>query len=165
MNSVIIHGRLARDPDVRYTNEQMAVANFTVAVDRDMTKAKREQAQAKGQPTADFIRCKAFGKTAEVIEKYLSKGRRILIQGRIQTGSYENKQGQTVYTTDVIVGKVEFTDYSQSQGQNNNGQQQYSNNGNNQYHQPQRQQNEYQTSMDDELPEGFQMIDEDEVPF
>lgn len=165
MNKVILHGRLARDPELRYTQSNKAVANFTLAVDRELTKEKKEQALANGQPTADFIRCIAFGKTAEVIDKYLTKGRRILIEGIIRTGSYENKQGQKVYTTDVLVNKVEFTDYSQSQGQGNS-QQQYSNNGNNQYHQqPQRQQNEYQTSMDDDLPEGFQMIDEDDVPF
>lgn len=100
MNSCVISGRLTKDPEVRYTQAQMAIADFTVASDR---RFKRD-----GEPTADFIRCKAFGKTAEFIEKYFTKGKPIILSGRIQTGSYQNKEGQTVYTTEVIAENVEF---------------------------------------------------------
>jgi single-strand DNA-binding protein len=100
MNSVQLVGRLTKDPNVNYANSGTSVASFTVACDR---KFKQE-----GGPSADFISCKAFGKTAEFIEKYFAKGQRIGLNGRIQTGSYQNKDGQTVYTTDVKVENVEF---------------------------------------------------------
>ena len=96
MNQVILIGRLTKDPEFRYGANQTAVAKFTVAVDR----AGKEKA-------ADFISCTAFGKTAELIDRYMSKGRQIAVQGRIQTGKYE-KDGRTVYTTDVIVERMEF---------------------------------------------------------
>lgn len=100
MNSVCISGRLTRDPEVRSTQGGTFVASFTVAVDR---RFKRE-----GEPTADFLRCVAFGKTAEFIDKYFSKGKMILLTGRIQTGQYTDKDGKTVYTTDIIPDNVEF---------------------------------------------------------
>ena len=114
MNKSIITGRLTADPDVRYTtgNEQMAIASYTVAVQRDFK-------NKDGEYDADFIRCKAFGKRGEFAEKYLHKGMKILIEGRLQTGSYE-KDGQTHYTTDLIVDKHEFCESknsSQSGGQ------------------------------------------------
>lgn len=96
MNKVILLGRLARDPEVRYTKDNTAVARFTLAVDR-----------MKKDDPADFIGCVAFRKTAELMEKYCSKGTKIALEGRIQTGSYE-KDGQKVYTTDVIVDRMEF---------------------------------------------------------
>ncbi len=98
MNKVILMGRLVRDPEVRYSGE-MAVARYTLAVDR---KYRQEGS------SADFIGCVSFGKTAEVAEKYLHKGVKIAIIGRIQTGSYTNKDGQRVYTTDVVVEEQEF---------------------------------------------------------
>lgn len=101
-NSVILIGRLTRDPDVRYTNDQKAIARFTLAVDR---KYSRE-----GESTADFPPCIAFGRTAEFVEKYLKQGSKIAAEGRIQTGSYTNREGNKVYTTDVIVESVEFCD-------------------------------------------------------
>lgn len=103
MNLVALMGRLTKDPEVRYTQGEnpTAVAKFTIAVDREI---KHENG-----PTADFISCTAFGKTAEFIEKYFSKGRKIGLSGRIQTGSYQ-KDGQTIYTTDVLVNKVDFAD-------------------------------------------------------
>ncbi len=108
MNTVLLMGRLTRDPEVRYTQgaEQMAIANYTLAVDR---RVKRD-ANNPNQQTADFIRCVAFGKSAEFAEKYLKKATKIVIKGRIQTGSYTNKDGQTVYTTDVIVEEQEFAE-------------------------------------------------------
>ena len=102
MNSVQLVGRLVRDPEVRYTNgdNQIAVARFTVACNR---KYKKD-----GEQDADFISCIAFGKTSEFIERYFQKGSSIGLNGRIQTGSYTNKDGQKVYTTDVFVESVEF---------------------------------------------------------
>lgn len=104
MNKVQLVGRLSRDPEVRYTqgDNSMAIARFTVAVDRRFKK--------DGEQTADFISCVAFGKSAEFIERYFSKGRRIGLVGHIQTGSYDNKDGQKVYTTDVYVDECEFVD-------------------------------------------------------
>ncbi len=105
MNKVILIGRLTKDVEVRYAGE-MAVARYTLAVDR---KFKRE-----GEPTADFINCVAFGKAGEFAEKYFRKGMKVAITGRIQTGSYTNKEGQTVYTTDIVIEEQEF---AESKGQ------------------------------------------------
>ncbi|MGI6003591.1 MAG: single-stranded DNA-binding protein [Lachnospiraceae bacterium] len=104
MNKVILMGRLTRDPMVRYSQGEkpMAVARYTLAVDR---RFKRE-----GEPTADFISCVAFGKQGEFAEKYLRKGTKIAVSGRIQTGSYTNRDGVKVYTTDVIVEDQEFAE-------------------------------------------------------
>lgn len=115
MNKVILCGRLVRDPEVRYTQSAnpMAVAKFTLAVDRKNKKDGEQQ-------TADFINCIAFGKTAEVIEKYVSKGTKIAVVGHIQTGSYTNKDGQKVYTTDVVIDELEFCESRSSQQSNDN---------------------------------------------
>lgn len=113
MNSVSLVGRLARDPDVRYTPSQMAVARFTVAVDRPFSRDSEQ--------TADFISCVAFGKSAEFIEKYFTKGRPIGITGRIQTGSYTNKDGVKVYTTDVVADRVEFVGNKSDNGYSGSG--------------------------------------------
>lgn len=102
MNSVQLLGRLTRDPDVRYTDGGSTIAKFSLAVDR---RFKHE-----GGETADFINCIAFGKTAEFIEKFFFKGTKIALNGRIQTGSYTNKDGVKVYTTDVVVENVEFAE-------------------------------------------------------
>ena len=104
MNKVILMGRLTRDPEVRYTqgDNALAVARFSLAVDRRFKK--------DGEQTADFISCVAFGKTGEFIEKYGHKGTKFVVEGRIQTGSYTNKDGQKVYTTDVVVEQVEFAE-------------------------------------------------------
>ena len=113
MNRISLSGRLVREPEVRYSQGEkpMAIASFTLAVDR---KFKQE-----GQPTADFISCKAFGKTGEVIEKYVTKGTKIIVEGRWQTGSYKNKDGQTVYTNDCMVENIEFCESRSSQQSNN----------------------------------------------
>lgn len=104
MNKVILCGRLTKEPDIRYSAgaTQMCVAKFTLAVDR---KFKKE-----GEASADFINCVSFGKTAEFAEKYFRKGTKILVSGRIQTGSYTNKDGNKVYTTDVVVEEQEFAE-------------------------------------------------------
>jgi len=113
MNKVIIIGRLTRNADVRWTQgqDQKAIARFTLAVDR---KVKREEGNQE-QQTADFISCVAFGKTAEFLEKYGTQGTKFAIEGRIQTGSYVNKDNQKVYTTDVVVEHMEFAESKRSQ--------------------------------------------------
>lgn len=112
MNKVILLGRLTKDPEVRYSQgaETTAIARYTLAVDR---RYKRDN-----EPTADFINCVAFGRNGEFAEKYLRKGTKIAIVGRIQTGSYKNRDGQTVYTTDVVVEEQEFAE-SKAQTQDN----------------------------------------------
>ncbi len=107
MNKVILMGRLTRDPEVRYsTGEQAtAVARYTLAVDR-----RRGRNNGDGEQTADFINCVAFGRAGEFAEKYFHKGIKIAVTGRIQTGSYTNKEGQKVYTTEVVVEEQEFAE-------------------------------------------------------
>ena len=102
MNKVILMGRLTRDPEIRYSqgNDQMAIARYTLAVDRRFNR--------NGDQTADFINCVAFGRSAEFAEKYLKQGTKIVATGRIQTGSYTNKDGNKVYTTDVVIEDQEF---------------------------------------------------------
>ena len=104
MNKVILIGRLVRDNEVRYSAANMAILKNAIAVDRRGGKAQ------EGQPTADFINVTAFGKTAEFISNYFSKGNRLAVTGRIQTGSYDNAEGKKVYTTDVIIEEVEFVE-------------------------------------------------------
>lgn len=105
MNKVILMGRLTRDPEVRYSQGEnaTAVARYTLAVDRRFTRNNDDQ-------TADFINCVAFGRSGEFAEKYLHKGTKIAVTGRIQTGSYTNKDGVKVYTTDVVVEDQEFAE-------------------------------------------------------
>lgn len=104
MNKVILMGRLTRDPEVRYSQGEnaMAIARYTLAIDRRFAK--------ENQQTADFISCVCFGKSAEFTEKWLKKGIKICITGRIQTGSYTNKEGKKVYTTEVVVEEQEFAE-------------------------------------------------------
>lgn len=113
MNKVILMGRLTRNADVRWSQgqDQKAIARFTLAVDR---KVRREEGNQE-QQTADFISCVAFGKTAEFLEKYGTQGTKFAIEGRIQTGSYTNKDNQKVYTTDVVVEHMEFAESKRSQ--------------------------------------------------
>ncbi len=119
MNRVILMGRLTRDPDIRYSQsaeDSMAIARFTLAIDR---RGSRNN-QNSEQQTADFIHCVAFKGIAEVIEKYVHQGTKVAIQGRIHTGSYTNKEGQKIYTTDVIVDDFEFSE-SKSNSSGNSG--------------------------------------------
>lgn len=129
MNNVALIGRPTNDPELRYIPEsQKAVATFTLAVDRPYAKEKQ----------ADFIRVKVFGKTAENCERYLFKGKLVGIEGRIQTGSYKNKDGATVYTTDVIADRVEFIEWASKK-----------------------------KSEENQIPEGFVAMkeDDDDIPF
>ena len=117
MNKVILMGRLTRDPEVRYSQGEnaMAVARYTLAVDR-----RQSRNNQNGEQTADFIQCVAFGRSGEFAEKYFRKGMKVLVTGRIQTGSYTNKDGQRVYTTDVVVEDQEFAE-SKNASQGNGG--------------------------------------------
>ena len=112
MNKVILMGRLTRDPEIRYSqgDNALAVARYTLAVDR---RFKRD-----GEPSADFINCVAFGRPAEFAERYFRQGLKIVVTGRIQTGSYTNRDGVKVYTTDVVVEEQEFAE-SKTASQNN----------------------------------------------
>ena len=116
MNKVILMGRLTRDPEVRYSagENSMAIARYTLAVDRRFKK--------ENEATADFISCVAFGKAAEFAEKYFRQGIRIAVSGRIQTGSYTNRDGNKVYTTDVVVEEQEFAESKNSVAGNSNAQ-------------------------------------------
>lgn len=145
MNKVILLGRLVRDPETRYgdANDSMAVCRYTLAVDKKFKK--------DGEATADFINCISFGKIAEFAEKYFTKGLRVAVSGRIQTGSYTNRDGQKVYTTDVVVEEHEI---AQSRSEAN--EQQESNK------QPEK--SPFGESKDDgfmKIPDGI----DDELPF
>lgn len=149
MNKVVLVGRLTRDPEVKYSqgDNATAIARFTLAVDR---KIKRDN-----EETADFISCIDFGRMAEFAEKYFRKGTKIAISGRIQTGSYTNREGQKVYTTEVVVEEQEFAESKAASQQNNSGAERtYS--GGQQAKQPQQS----RTSSD-----GFMDVDDDVLPF
>ena len=146
MNKAIIMGRLVRDADIRWSQgeEQLCIARFTLAVDRRYKKSNDEK-------TADFISCIAFGRIAEFMEKFGHKGVKFVTEGRIQTGSYTNRDGQKVYTTDVVVEQIEFAESKNSSLQNSMVQQD---------------QEQKQSLKEDE--NGFMMIPEgidDELPF
>lgn len=145
MNSVILIGRLTRDPELRYTNgSQMAIAKFSLAVDRPVRQGEERK--------ADFPRITVFGKQAENCEKYLAKGRMVCVQGRIQTGSYQDKDGKTVYTTDVIADRVEFLEWGdRTQGGTNSNFEQQSDVS-------------AEEGLEAEMPDSFLAINED-VPF
>ena len=128
MNKVILMGRLTRDPEIRQSqngDESMKIARYTLAVDR-----RGSRNSGNGQPTADFIPCVAFGRGADFAEGYLHQGTKIVVTGRIQTGSYTNRDGQKVYTTDVVVEDQEFAESkaaaSQNSGSNYGGYNNYS---------------------------------------
>ena len=110
MNVVLLTGNLVRDPEKTYTNSGMAVTRFTIAVNRNYAK------KTEGGQDADFIRITCFDKRAEFVEKYLTKGRKVGVEARIQTGSYQGKDGNTVYTTDFIANNIEFLDSKRDDG-------------------------------------------------
>lgn len=171
MNTVCLIGRLTKDPEVRWSQDhngnQMAVANFILAVDRP---TRRD-----GQKEADFPRITVFGRQAENCERYLQKGRRCGIVGRIQTGKYQDRNGNTVFTTDVIADRVEFLEYNNSGndsqqgygGQNQQGgyysQQGYQNTTQGQY----QTQNNNQQNVNQQAYQsyGFEAIQDDDIPF
>lgn len=154
MNHVSLEGRLTRDPEVRYTagRDQMAIAKFSIAIDRPTRKGEEKQ--------TDYPRITVFGKQAEICERFLAKGRLVGIEGRIQTGSYKDKDGRTVYTTDVIASNVHFLEFGERPPVQRREE----------YPDPQprqesRRDHEQQYTFDDiEEPEDFAAIDED-IPF
>ncbi|MBQ2160675.1 MAG: single-stranded DNA-binding protein [Firmicutes bacterium] len=167
MNSVVLIGRLTRDPEVRYTSgSQMAVCTFTIAIDRVTRQGEEKK--------TDFPRITVFGKQAENCERFLKKGRLVGVQGRLQTGSYTNKDGATAYTTDVVADRVEFLEWGDRQSQNDGfgAQQSYSAPS----YQSAPAQPSYQSmpneqpsfeparSGEDYTPDGFTSLEED-IPF
>ncbi len=141
MNNVVLIGRLTRDPEVRYTSEtQMAVARFSVAIDRPT--------RSGGEKQTDFPNVVVFGKQAENCERFLRKGRLVGIQGRIQTGKYTNKDGATVYTTEVVANNVEFLDWGDRSERSDR---------------PAAAQSSQRDDMG--IPEGFQAIEDEDIPF
>lgn len=134
MNNVVLIGRLTRDPEVRYISEsQTAVAAFPIAIDRPVRSGQEKK--------TDFPRITVFGRQAENCERFLTKGRLVGIQGRIQTGSYTDKDGKTVYTTDVVADRVEFLEWGEKVSENVN------------------------LSEPDGIPDGFQAITDEGIPF
>ena len=117
MNKVILMGRLTRDPEVRYSQGEkpLAIARYTLAVDR-----RQSRSNGGDEQSADFINCVAFGRSGEFAEKYLHKGTKIAVTGRIQTGSYTNKEGVKVYTTEVVVEDHEFAESRNASGNDGN---------------------------------------------
>ena len=158
MNSVVLIGRLTRDPETRYTSgSQMAVCTFTIAIDRVTRQGEEKK--------TDFPRITVFGKQAENCEKFLKKGRLVGVQGRLQTGSYTNKDGATVYTTDVVADRVEFLEWGDRQSSGEmSGQRSYS--------APREAAPQYQSAepqpmsepQEEFAPDGFTSIEED-IPF
>lgn len=145
MNKVILMGRLTRDPEVRYSqgDNATAIARFTLAVDR---RIKRDN-----EASVDYINCVSFGRSAEFAEKYFHKGTKIVICGRIQTGSYTNKDGQKVYTTDIVIEEQDFAESKATSQQNNSGSVQ-DNSNSPQLQKPQPDPNEFMNVDDDDLP-------------
>lgn len=122
MNKVLLTGRLVRDLELRHTQGGTANVSFSLAVDKNLSKQKREEFENQGRPTADFPRVVVWGQMAENLTRYCGKGSQIAVVGRIETGSYEDKDGKTIYTTDVIAEAVEFlSKSSQSESKSNSG--------------------------------------------
>ena len=167
MNRVTLIGRLTRDPELRYTQGNQAVASFTLAVDRRMSRERRQEAESQNRPTADFIRINVWGQQAVNCERYLNKGSQCAVEGRIQTGSYQDKEtGKTVYTTDVVADSVEFLgSRSDNQGSSNGSynKENYGDNqdyGNNNYSQTGYQNNNYNNNSYNQGPSGFDSSDD-----
>ena len=157
MNKAFLIGHLARDPEIRYTQAQIAVCSFTLAVNRQKT-------QNNQNPGADFLRVIAWGKLGEICSKYLQKGRQAAVTGRIQTGSYKDREGRTVYTTDIVAEQVEFLGAPQS-GQNKQRDNYPQNPQGYQQAQPPAPQDQQMAIGEDEIPPGFEMVNEDDIPF
>ena len=163
MNNASLVGRIVRDLELRYTQNGKAFARFTLAVDKSLSKEKRAELENNGRPTANFISCVVWGKLAENMANYTGKGSLVAVSGEIETGSYQNKEGNTVYTTDVRVGNVQFLDTRKNndQGNQNNNQGQ-----GNQVNQNNNQQDfNNQQSYEDFSNEGFFPMDNDDIPF
>ena len=122
MNNVVLIGRLTRDPELRYIpNSGAAVSTFSLAIDKNLSKEKKQEMESQGKHTADFINIVVWGKVAENCATYLEKGRLVAVQGRLQSGSYDAKDGTKRYTTDVVAQTVEFLEWGDKRGNNNQG--------------------------------------------
>ena len=152
MNNVSLVGRLVRDLELRYTQNGVAFARLTVAVDKALSREKRQELQNAGKPTANFVPCVVWGKLAENMANYTGKGSLVAIGGEIETGSYQNNEGRTVYTTEVRVSNVQFLESGKRS--NNQGQNVPANNMNNEQI--------YQAENGDE---GFFPMSSDDIPF
>lgn len=140
MNSVVLTGRLTKDPDLRYLQNGTPLSRFTLAVDKDLSKDKKEEFAMQNKPTADFINITVWNKTAEAVANYTEKGKKIAVQGRIQTRSWQAEDGTRRYATEVVAEKVEFLEWKDGNSSNNN----------------------YNY---DDVPDGFHPIDNDDIPF
>lgn len=118
MNNVGLTGRITKDLELKYTQNGKAYCRFTLAVDRGLSKEKKQEAEANGQPTVDFINCVAWGKVAETINRYTAKGKKVLVYGSIETGSYTVQDGSKRYTTDVLVKRIEILEFADSNNTN-----------------------------------------------
>ena len=149
MNSVVLVGRLTRDPELRYIPSGTAVSTFTLAIDKNLSREKKQEMESRNQSTADFIRIVVWGKQAENCANYLAKGRLVAVQGRIQTDSYE-KDGIRRYTTDIVANNVEFLEWGDSKRSTDT-----SNNSSN------------NNNDDFDFPdiEGFHPTDNNDIPF
>ena len=182
MNRVVLVGRLVRDPDLRNTQSNQTVTSFTLAVDKSLSKQKKQELESQNRPTADFIRIVVWGPQAVNCERYLRKGSQCAVEGRIQTGSYQDREtGKTVYTTDIVADNVEFlgsrsdnqgsSNYNQNYGDNQDyGNDTYSQTGyqnNNSYNNNSYNQNQAGfDSNDDFFDDDFTEIEDDgRIPF
>lgn len=118
MNNVGLTGRITKDLELKYTQNGKAYCRFTLAVDRGLSKEKKQEAEANGQPTVDFINCVAWGKVAETINRYTAKGKKVLVYGSIETGSYTVQDGSKRYTTDVLVNRAEILEFADNNNTN-----------------------------------------------
>ena len=135
MNNVVLIGRLTRDPELRYTaSTGTPVATFTLAVDRELSREKKQELEEKGEQTADFINIIVFGKSAENCAMYLQKGRLAAVNGRLQSRYYEDKEGNKRYVTEVVANQVKFLEWKDK-------------------------------SNDMDIPEGFEPVEDDNIPF
>lgn len=140
LNNVCLIGRITRDLELKYIpNSNTAVTKFNLAVDKGLSKEKKQEMESKGQSTADFINITVWGKSAENCANFLSKGRLVGVQGRIQTGKYQDNDGKTIYTTEVVANNVEFLEFGDKKETNQ--------------------------GIDDNIPSGFQPTDNDDIPF
>lgn len=119
MNNVGLTGRITKDLELKYTQNGKAYCRFTLAVDRGLSKEKKQEAEANGQPTVDFINCVAWGATAGTINRYTAKGKKVLVYGSIETGSYTAQDGSKRYTTDVLVKRIEILEFADNNNTNN----------------------------------------------
>lgn len=146
MNCVVLIGRLTREPELRYLpNTGTPVANFTLAVDKNLSKEKKQEVEAQGQPTADFINIVVWNKSAENVANYLSKGLKVAIQGRLQSRYYEAKDGGRRHVTEVVAERVEFLEWKQD----NDGVMDATND----------------SGINDWPPFGFDPVNDDGIPF